>query len=136
MFMAQITVPARLDCLTAVLEFTGAAMDGAGMERKQQNNIKIAVEEIFVNIVSYAYPAEVGDVTVSISFSPDKLALEFADCGAPYDPLSKADPDTSLSADERAIGGLGVYMVKNIMDAVQYRYENNQNILRLEKFLV
>ena len=134
--MEQITVPARLDRLESVLNFAGSLMTRAGMDKKQQSNIMIAVEEIFVNIATYAYPSGEGEVMFKMAFPPGKVALEFADSGIPYNPLVKEDPDTSLSVEDREAGGLGIYMVKNMMDSMEYRYEENKNILVLEKRLV
>ncbi|MCL2033121.1 MAG: ATP-binding protein [Oscillospiraceae bacterium] len=131
--MTQITLPARLDRLDDVFGFVGAAMQNAGLNAKRQNNINVAVEEIFVNIAKYAYPEKEGGVTIRLSVGPSKFSVEFSDGGIPYNPLLKADPDMSLSADEREIGGLGIFMTKKLMDHVEYRYENNMNILLVQK---
>jgi anti-sigma regulatory factor (Ser/Thr protein kinase) len=130
---SSITVPAQTGRLDEVLTFAGGAARDAGLDIKQLNNVSIAVEEIFVNIAHYAYPSGEGDVTVSVTVSQDRLTIEFRDSGTPYDPLAKTDPDTSLSADEREIGGLGVFMVKKLMDGVSYRYEDGKNILTMFK---
>ena len=131
--MQELTIPARLDRFGELLEFIGAATQAAGLDLKNQNNINIAVEEIFVNIASYAYPDGEGVVTVRISFEADTFTAEFKDSGMFYNPLGKADPDTYLSAGEREIGGLGIFMVKKIMDEVSYEYKNGQNILTIRK---
>ena len=130
-----ITVPACVDRLDDVFTLIDEAMISVEVEKKTQNNIRIAVEEIFVNIASYAYPEDGGEVVVSVSAAEDRLVIEFADSGTPYDPLAKADPDTTLTADERDIGGLGVFMVKKMMDSVEYRYEDNKNILTIGKII-
>jgi len=131
--MKQITVPAQIECANDVFVFIKEEMSSAGMDAKTQNSVRIAVEEIFVNIASYAYPAEVGDVTVSITTAADKCIVKFEDSGTPYDPLDESDPDTELSLDERDIGGLGIFMTKELMDNVEYRYEDGQNILIISK---
>ena len=133
--MGKITVPAQTGRLEEVLDFAGNAARDASLDAKQLNHIKIAMEEIFVNIASYAYPSGDGEVTVSVFAEPDKLVIEFSDGGTPYDPLAKADPDTTLSADEREMGGLGIFLVKTLMDGVRYRYEGGKNIFTLEKNL-
>jgi len=127
-----LTVPAQVDRLSEVFAFVDEASADAGMEMKSQNNVRLAVEEIFVNIASYAYPSGEGDVTVSVSVEAERFTVAFADGGTPYDPLAKPDPDTTLPAAEREIGGLGIFMVKKIMDNVEYRYENLKNILTIE----
>jgi anti-sigma regulatory factor (Ser/Thr protein kinase) len=127
----SITVPAQTGRLDEVLAFVGGALRSAGIER--QNSISIAVEEIFVNIAHYAYPSGEGGIDVSVCIEQNRLTIEFRDSGTPYDPLAKTDPDTALSADDREIGGLGIFMVKKLMDDVCYRYEDGKNILSIHK---
>ena len=129
----EITIPAQPDRLYDVLAFVGEAMRGAGIDETSQNNINIAVEEIFVNIANYAYPDGEGGVTVRLSAGSGQFTARFIDRGTRYDPLAKPDPDTSLPAMERDIGGLGILMVKKLMDQVEYRYEDGMNILTLQK---
>ncbi|MGN0343793.1 MAG: ATP-binding protein [Lachnospiraceae bacterium] len=95
----------------------------------------IAVEEIFVNIAHYAYGGKSGEAIINLDIKQDPKCcrVEFRDHGIPYNPLEKADPDITLSAEEREIGGLGIYMVKQSMDKVEYRYEDGCNILAIEK---
>ena len=131
--MNQITVPAQIERVNEVFAFIAEKMTDAGMDIKIRNSVKIAVEEVFVNISSYAYPVEAGNVTVSAITESDKIIIRFQDSGTPYDPLAREDPDTTLSLDERDIGGLGVFMTKEIMDTVEYRYENGQNTLIISK---
>jgi len=99
----------------------------------------VAVEEIFTNIASYAYPDGDGKVQLCMEFSqeePSTMTLRFLDSGIPFDPLAKADPDVTLSAEERQIGGLGIYMVKKTMDEVSYDYKDGKNIFTMKKKLV
>lgn len=97
----------------------------------------VAVEEIFVNIAHYAYGGTPGEAVIRLDIVPDPKCcrIVFRDKGIPYNPLEKADPDITLSAEERQIGGLGIYMVKQSMDKVEYRYEDGCNILTIEKYL-
>jgi anti-sigma regulatory factor (Ser/Thr protein kinase) len=88
------------------------------------------VEEIFVNIAHYAYTPETGSVTIRMSVQ-ENIVIEFEDSGKPYNPLEKEDPDIKASAEEREVGGLGIFMVKKIMDKVEYRREGNKNILTI-----
>ena len=99
--------------------------------------ISVVVEEVFANIASYAYKSGRGraDICMEISDEPAVVTLRFADRGIPYDPLKRRDPDLSLPAEEREIGGLGVYMTKKLMDEVRYEYRDGQNILTLKKKL-
>ena len=116
--------------MDAVLDFINEHIKDCPM--KIQNQIGIAVDEIFSNIARYAYHPEIGAATVRVAVSDD-IAIEFEDSGVAYDPLSKNDPDISLSAEQREIGGLGIFMVKNIMDSVEYRREDGKNILTITK---
>ena len=132
--MPEIRIPAQADRLDELLEFVGGAI--AEIDMKIQSKINIAIEEVFVNVANYAYSDGNGSVTVRITVDPDEFTARFTDSGTPFDPLAKPDPDTSLSADERTIGGLGIYMVKNLMDSVEYRYENNENTLTIKTRLL
>ena len=102
---------------------------------KIQMAICVAIEEVFVNIAHYAYPDSVGDMTLSIGFDEESRAITFrmADRGIPFDPLKKPDPDITLSAEAREIGGLGIFIAKKTMDSLHYAYENSENILTMIK---
>ena len=104
---------------------------------KAQMQIGVAVEEIFINIANYAYAPDKGKATVCVEVSeePVTVTITFVDHGVPYDPLAKADPDVTLPAVEREIGGLGIFMTKNLMDDVTYEYRDGKNILTLKKNL-
>ena len=123
--------------LSSVLEFIEGRLEEIGCPPKIQMQISVAAEEIFVNIASYAYSPEVGDVTVSVEVSdnPITVTIAFMDHGKPFDPTKKADPNVTLSAEERDIGGLGIFMTKKIMDDVKYEYVDGKNILTLKKSL-
>ncbi len=94
--------------------------------------MSIAADEIFSNIARYAYYPETGEAIVRICVDDD-ITVEFEDCGIAYNPLSAQSPDITLSADEREIGGLGLFMVKNLMDSVEYKRAANKNILTIKK---
>ncbi|MDR2589430.1 MAG: ATP-binding protein [Oscillospiraceae bacterium] len=128
-----MTVPALVENLNDVLDFIDEKMEEIGIGAKSQYSIRVSVEELFVNIAHYAYPNGEGDVTITISTKPGEFIVEIKDSGIPYNPLEKADPDISLSIDKRKIGGLGIYMVKNMMDSVNYTYQNGQNIMTIMK---
>jgi anti-sigma regulatory factor (Ser/Thr protein kinase) len=102
---------------------------------KAQMQIDIAIDELFGNIAHYAYNPEIGQTTVRVEAIEDPLSviITFIDNGVPYDPLAKTDPDTTLSAEERDIGGLGIYMVKKSMDEITNDYKDDQNILKIKK---
>jgi len=136
--MKELEIEARTENLPQVLAFVDEQLEAADCPMKIQMQIDIAVEEIFVNIAHYAYTPEVGTamVRVEILEDPPSVDITFIDGGVPYDPLAKADPDVTLSAEERQIGGLGIFMVKKSMDDVKYTYLDGHNILTLKKGLV
>ena len=131
----ELTVAATTENLAAVTEFIDAQLEQADCPMKAQMQIDMAVEEIFVNIAHYAYAPDTGDATVRVELSeePRAVRITFLDRGTPYDPLRKEDPDVTASAEERKIGGLGIYLVKKTMDDVQYLYRDGQNILTIQK---
>lgn len=131
--MKELRIDAKVDNLAAVQDFIGAFLEEAGCNMKTQLTIGVAVEEIFVNIASYAYGDHVGDALIQIEKAEGGVAITFVDTGIPYDPLAKEDPDITLSAAERQIGGLGIYMVKMSMDDMRYERRDNQNILTIVK---
>lgn len=133
--MKEMTVAARLENIEVVTAFIDAFLEDADCPVKTQMQIDVAVDEVMSNIAHYAYPDGEGPVTVSIEEKENTVQIFFRDSGIPYDPLTAKAPDLSLSAEDRSIGGLGIHMVKKMMDAVSYRYENGQNMLTLQKML-
>lgn len=133
--MKRLDIEANVDKLNDVLEFLEKQLDENNCNPKAQIQLDVAVEEIFVNIAHYAYSnKEDGRAIIDIEFPKDDyVSITFYDNGVPYDPLAKEDPDITLSADDRPIGGLGIYMVKKSMDEVAYRHENGQNIFTIGK---
>ena len=133
--MAEITVTATLDSLDTVLAFVDEQMERAGCPRKLITQVDMAVEEIFVNIARYAYHPEVGEASVRCEAGGDpfQVIVGFADHGRPYNPLEREDPDVTLDAEQRPIGGLGILMAKKLMDDIQYEYQDGKNILTLRK---
>ena len=135
--MKEITVEAKVEELDAVLGFIDVILEEHNCSMKTQMQIDIAVEEIFVNVAHYAYAPETGDCGIGVDYSEEdnSVSICFTDSGVPYNPLEKEDPDVTLSAEERQIGGLGIFMVKKSMDDMQYEYKDGCNILRIKKLL-
>ena len=133
--MKRLDIEAKIDKLNDVLQFLETQLEENHCSPKAQVQLDVAVEEIFVNIAHYAYSnKEDGRAIIDIEFPKDDyVSITFYDKGIPYDPLAKEDPDITLSADDRPIGGLGIYMVKKSMDEVAYRHENGQNIFTIGK---
>ena len=130
-----LVVPASSDELDCVQAFVDDRLDQLDCPMETRVQIQIAVEELFVNIARYAYAPEQGETVVRCvtEHEPKAVTIEFRDRGKPFDPLAKADADVTLSADERPIGGLGIYMVKTSMDDVRYACENGENVLTIYK---
>lgn len=133
--MKELWIEAKAENLNTVLQFISAELETADCPIKAQTQIEIAVEEVFINIANYAYNPETGSAEIHITVR-DEVVIAFKDAGKPYNPLARDAPDITKSAEEREIGGLGIFMVKNIMDAVEYRYEDGKNILLIKKALV
>ncbi|MGM9938057.1 MAG: ATP-binding protein [Candidatus Ornithomonoglobus sp.] len=133
--MPEITIEAKKENLKDVLSFLEAQTDKYDCPPKVIMQLNLVIEELFVNIASYAYNSGPGTVRVRVDIkeNPLSVVIEFADNGVQYDPLANDDPDITLSAEERQIGGLGIYMVKSCVDNISYKYENGQNILTIEK---
>ena len=131
----ELTLEAKVDNLDQVLSFVDGYLEQVDCPMKTKMQIDVAVEELYVNIASYAYNTETGSATVRVEMHEDPLAVSitFIDHGVPYDPLKKPDPDVTLSAEERQIGGLGIFMVKKSMDGMEYEYKDGKNILTIHK---
>ena len=131
----ELELEAVRENLDEVAAFLEERLDATDCTPKARMQINLAVEEIFVNIASYAYNPETGKATVRVEVSdePVSVTITFVDHGVPYDPLAKEDPDVSLSAEERNVGGLGIFLTKQVMDEVSYEYKHGQNILRIRK---
>ena len=131
----ELTIAASVDNLAEVQCFVEDRLASAECSPKVMMQINIAVEEIFVNIANYAYVPEEGTATVRVEVGGDPLtvSITFIDGGKQYDPLARVDPDVTLSAEERKIGGLGIFITKKYMDDVVYEYKNGKNTLTLKK---
>ena len=135
--MKSITVPAVDDDPTAINEFVAEELANYDCSPKALFQIEVAIEEILVNIVSYAGLSDDDGVEVRCEVRDDPLCvvLQFLDGGVPFDPLAAADPDTSPEGTMEREGGLGIFMVKNMMDSVSYAYEGGKNTLTVLKNL-
>ena len=133
--MKELVIEAKPENLEKVLSFVDQSMDEFGSSLKAKMQMDIAVEEIFVNIANYAYRPDTGYAFIRLETSddPTTVTVTFKDTGMPYDPLAKPDPDITLSAEERQIGGLGIFMAKK--SDIRYEYKNGENILSISKKL-
>ncbi len=131
--MVELKLQASDDTIDDVQAAATKLMDEIGCSDSFKVSVLIVIEEIFVNIAHYAYGGEPGDAVVELEAGSKCFRAVFKDHGIPYNPLEKDDPDITLSAAEREIGGLGVFMVKEMSDRVTYEFSNGWNILTVEK---
>ncbi len=130
-----LKVAAEKDRLHEVLDFVSALLEENGCPMKTQMMIEVSLEELFVNIASYAYPEGNGWAEIRARVEDGVATVTLIDGGIAYDPLARPDPDVTLSAEDRQIGGLGVYMVKKQMDEVAYERRGETNVFTFKKKL-
>ncbi|MBU5434060.1 ATP-binding protein [Pseudoflavonifractor sp. MSJ-37] len=135
--MKTIRVPAETGQLSSINDSIGAVLAQYGCSSKTQMEIELAVEEIFVNIASYAYPPGTGEAEIQVEAGgdPPSVTIRFLDSGKPFDPLARPEVDVTASAESRRIGGLGIHLVKRLMDQTTYAHEDGKNILTIRKTL-
>ncbi len=135
--MKELTLPAKRENIPLIIDFVNRELNSLGSSRKAKAQIDIAIDEVYSNIAKYGYGDKCGDVTVAIETDRENhaVSISFADEGRPFNPLEHADPDITLSARDRKIGGLGIYMVKKSMNDVRYEYREGKNILTIRKSL-
>ena len=132
--MAKIVLPAKLENLELMIRFVRNGAESYGFSSKDINRVQLAAEEVLVNIISYAYPDKSGDIEITYDVNEDKgLMIEIVDWGVPFDPLSIPEPDIDAPIEDRKIGGLGIYIMRSIMDEVDYRRQGDRNTLTLIK---
>lgn len=130
----SLTLPNNVEFIPQLATFIEEVTESYGIDPSVTMSINLALEEAVVNVMNYAYPeGTLGEIDISVTFSDGSITFTIQDTGTPFDPTKVSNPDTSLSAEERPIGGLGIYLVRELMDEVSYCYENNHNILTLKK---
>ena len=130
-----LKIPAKLQGMDVALSFVGFLLDDHGCTPQARKQLRMAVEELYVNVALYAYPSGDGWVEVRDSIEDETATFTLIDGGEPFNPLAKPDPDILLSGEERGIGGLGIYMVKTMVDDLDYAYRDGCNRLTLRKQL-
>ena len=129
----RITLDALLMNIAPAVSFVETTADKLPFSKRDLFRIELCVEEIVTNIVSYAYAGSKGSFTIEITTDCGGMTITMRDRGIPYDPLKRPDPDITLTADERGIGGYGIYLVKQIMDDVRYEHRDGMNVLSMRK---
>lgn len=135
--MRELKVEATIENLAKVFVFLQEALEKADVPPKVKRQIKLCVEELYMNITHYAYNPDTGPASIAVDVmkdsEPTRVVVSFTDQGKPYDPLAKEDPDLELGIDDRPIGGLGIYLVKTTMDKIEYERKDDKNVLTIEK---
>jgi len=131
--MVEKVFPAKIEMYDEFRDYVDAYLEANDCNMATMMKIDVCLEEIFANIAHYAYDGKEGDMTFQIDHIDDYFKFVFIDAGMYFDPLKKDDPNIDASAEERDIGGLGIFMVKKMMDSVEYEYKDNKNILTLTK---
>ena len=131
----SITLPATVENIGKITAFVEGRMEEKDCPLKQIMQVSMAVDEVMANVAMYAYAPGTGDVTVAVDFDDGSrtVSITFIDRGVAFDPLAKEDPDVTLPAEQRKIGGLGILLVKKTMDDVAYRREGDKNVLCIKK---
>ena len=136
--MKEMTFKATLENIGHVTAFVEAALEEAGCGMKPLMQINVAMDELFANVARYAYPEKEGEATVRFDVEEETrtAVITLIDRGIPFNPLEVKEPDTTSPGDQRPIGGLGIFLVRKTMDAVEYRHEDGFNILTIRKKIV
>ena len=133
----QLIVPAERGEFTVLQQWLSSIAAELDIQDRIKKQLMISCDEVFTNIASYAYPEGSGSVEIAIEFVAEKrnLRIIFSDSGIAFDPLAISEPDTGAALSERKIGGLGMFMVKKMMDSIEYFRKDGKNILILTKCL-
>jgi len=132
--MANLILPAKLENLEKMFAFIHQAAASQGFDQEKSNKIQLACEEALVNVINYAYSGKIGDLEIICENKEKGLEIQIIDCGVAFDPLSLASPDINAPIEERRVGGLGVFLMRKIMDEVTYQRIGEHNILKLVKY--
>jgi anti-sigma regulatory factor (Ser/Thr protein kinase) len=136
-FMKKINVPALTENLDKMLDFILTGVKELKLESKLLYQLRLASEEALVNIINYAYGNMTGNIEIAFKFDPESknLTIQISDWGKPFDPLSQPEPDINIDYEQRKIGGLGIHMIRKIMNEVNYERINDKNVLTMKKYL-
>ena len=135
--MKELTIEAAVENIEVVTDFVSQELEKLSCPAKAETQIAIAIDELFGNIARYAYYPKIGQATVRVEVenNPLSVIITFIDNGVPFNPLEIEEPDVKASAEERKIGGLGIFLVKKTMNLVEYEYKDGHNILKIKKNL-
>ena len=134
MITRKLVLPNDIETIPQLNEFIDTVAEEVGFDMSLTMSLNLALEEAVVNVMDYAYPeGQRGDVDIEVTADQQWLTFVISDTGIAFDPTAKEDVDTTLSAEERPIGGLGIFLVRQLMDVIDYKREGNKNVLTLRK---
>ncbi len=132
----SLTLPNDIETVPRLNEFIDSIAEELGLDMSLAMSLNLAIEEAVVNVMCYAYPeGQTGEVNIYTEANDEWLTFVISDSGMAFDPTQTKDADTTLSAEERPIGGLGIFLVRQLMDSVEYEYKGQKNVLTLRKKL-
>lgn len=132
--MEKLTIEASVENLATVTEFITSSLEEKDCSLKIIMQMELVIEEIYVNVASYAYRPSIGPVTIYKEFvTPQAIIVTFVDSGMPYNPLEHEDPDINADIEDREVGGLGIFLIKKNVDEISYERRDDQNILTIKK---
>jgi len=133
--MDSLIIQAGMDNLEKMIRFIEERYSILVSNKKMISQMRLVTEEVLMNIIHYAYPGEKGNVEIDYEYDPDNLLLtiSFIDEGISFNPLEVSDPKLNVEMENRKVGGLGIFLIKKLMDFAQYERQNNHNILKLQK---
>ena len=131
--LKEISVDATVDNISVVTDFVNKELDLCNCPENEKIKVNIAIDELLSNIAKYAYTQELGKATIQIDAEAGDICINFIDSGIPYNPLEHEEPDVTLSVEDRKIGGLGIVLVRKLMDDISYEYIDGKNILKVRK---
>jgi len=132
----RLVLPNDIETIPQLNEFIDSVAEEVGLEMSLTMSLNLAIEEAVVNVMEYAYPdGQKGNVEIEVTADQQWMTFVITDTGIAFDPTTKEDADTTLSAEERPIGGLGIFLVRQLMDVIDYKRTANKNVLILQKKL-
>lgn len=132
----RLVLPNDIETIPQLNEFIDLVAEEVGLDMSLTMSLNLAMEEAVVNVMDYAYPnGQKGNVDIEVTADQEWMTFVITDTGIAFDPTTKEDADTTLSAEERPIGGLGIFLVRQLMDDINYKREGNKNVLTLRKKL-
>ena len=136
MMTRRLVLPNDIETIPQLTEFIDSVAEEVGLEMSLTMSLNLALEEAVVNVMEYAYPeGQKGNVEIEVTADQEWMTFVIMDTGIAFDPTMKEDADTTLSAEERPIGGLGIFLVRQLMDVIDYKRQDNKNVLTLQKKL-